>query len=510
MSSVESTYSSASRITGLFSDMDTDALVESMCSNQQSKIDKQEQKVTSYEWYTEALNDVIDYTKEFSNTYCSTLGSSSMLKSSTYYSYNVTSDSTGNEVSLVSSSMALLGDYSVKVTQLAENANISSSDKVSADGVEISSSNTATLAQLSFANALEFDSAGNISFEINGSKFKFSKDTTLQSMINTVNGDEDANVTMKYSRLTDAFTITADSGGEDSCVEINNISGNAFGDNSAFMIKEISVRNGCDSTADINGTVVTRDSNEYSIDGITFELNKVTEGTHNEYVNFNVEHDYSSTVSAISSFVEGFNTLISKFNSLVSAEDNSYNYPPLTKAQKAEMSEDQITAWEKNAKSGILHNDTDLENLISSLKEAFFSQVGGTGKNSTSIGISSGSYYGTDKGLIVLDTDALTSALESDPESVITMFTAGSTSSSSSQKGIMYKIKSALTSYKETSEDLISDTELKLDGKESEISDLEDRLDTLAENYYKKFSAMETALATLNSQASYISQIFSS
>jgi hypothetical protein len=40
MSSVNSIYSSNSRITGMYSQLDIDALVESMCSKQQSKIDK--------------------------------------------------------------------------------------------------------------------------------------------------------------------------------------------------------------------------------------------------------------------------------------------------------------------------------------------------------------------------------------------------------------------------------------------------------------------------------------
>ncbi|MGE4354450.1 MAG: flagellar filament capping protein FliD [Oscillospiraceae bacterium] len=510
MTSVESSYSSSSRITGMFSNLDTDTLVKNMCSNQQSKIDKQEQNVTTYNWYIDALDDVLDATEEFSNTYYSALSDSSMLKTSTYYSYDITSDSTDNAVSLSASGSALLGDYAVKVTQLAENANISSSGKVSADGVEISSSNTATLDQLSLANPLQFDVAGNISFSINGSKFSFSQDTTLQSMVNTINSDEDANVTMKYSRLTDTFTITADSGGEDSSVIIKNLTGNAFGDESAFMIDERTVRNGCDAICEINGTAVTRDSNEFSIDGITFDLNKVTAGTENEVTNFRVERDYSSTVSAISSFVDGFNTFISKLDSLVSAKDISDDYPPLTDAQKEEMSEEQITTWEKKAKQGILHNDPDLEKLISNLKSAFFSPAGGTGKASTAIGISGGSYYGSDKGRLTLDTDALNAALESSPDTVVSMFTGGDSNSSSSKMGIIYKIKSALTTYEGNADDAIDDTELKIDDKESDIDDLEDRLDSLAESYYEKFSAMETALATLNSQASYISQIFSS
>lgn len=510
MSSIDSTYSSTSRITGLFSDMDTDSLVESMCSTQQSKIDASEKKLQTYEWYTDALDEVVSSVKEFSNTYCSTLGSASMLKSAAYSSFSVTSDSTGSAVSLTASNSAQLGDYSVKVTQLAENANISSSGRISSNGVEISANNTTALGELSFANDLAFGDGGNISFMINGVKFKFSRDTTLQGMINTINNDEEAGVTMKYSRLTDAFTITADSGGADSSVSIANISGNAFGADSAFMINETNVRNGCDSVAEINGTVVTRDSNAYTIDGVGFELNKVTGGTDEEYVNFRVGRDYSATVDTVASFVDALNTLLTKLDSLTSAKDNSYDYPPLTDAQKEEMSDEEIAAWETKAKSGIFHNNSDLEQLVSNLKKSFFSAAGGTGSNATAIGITSASYYDTSKGLLVVDTDALTKALEKNPETVIAMFTGGNSASSSSDMGIIYKIKSALSAYQGTAKDSIDLTKDKMDDLESGISTLEDRLDEMADSYYKKFSAMETALSTLNSQASYISALFSS
>jgi flagellar hook-associated protein 2 len=43
---------------------------------------------------------------------------------------------------------------------------------------------------------------------------------------------------------------------------------------------------------------------------------------------------------------------------------------------------------------------------------------------------------------------------------------------------------------------------------DTEISSLEDKLGKLADRYYAKFSRMETALSKLNSQSSYISQLF--
>jgi len=492
----------------MYSDLDTDTLVKNLCSGQQARIDKQEQKKTTLEWRNEAIQSVIDSVREFSNTYCSALGDSSMLKSSTYLAYSVTSDSDSKAAVLTASSSALTGDITLKINQLAKNSEVSSSGRISADGVEISSKNTATLAELSFANKLEFDSNDQISFSINGKVFTFSSDTTLQTMINTINNDADANVTIKYSRLTDSFTITADSGGADSSVTIVNISGNAFGENSAFQIAEGTYKNGQNAMVEINGVPVERNSNNFSIDGINYELKKVTAGTDEEEIGFTVSRDFSSTVEAVKKFVEALNGLITKLNELVSAKDYSSEYPPLTEAQKEEMTEKQIEAWEKKSKSGILSKDRNIASLISSLKNAFFSAAGGTGKTAASIGISTGNYFSTDKGKLVLDTDALTAALEKNPDEVLAIFTGGSSSASSEQQGVIYKIRNAMSNYLDTASESISSNEDSIGGMEKQIEKLKVKLDALADKYYRKFAAMETALSTLNSQSYYLSQLF--
>lgn len=501
-------YNTSSRITGMFSSLDTDALVKSMTSGQQAKIDAVKIKQTTQEWYNESLTSVKDKVTEFLNTYASSTGSFSLLKSAAYGTYNAVTSSTANAVSITASSTADLGDISIQVNQLAVNSFTSSSGKVSADGTEISSSNTATLGSLSFANALEFNSSGNISFAVNGKTFSFSKDTTLQSMINTINTDETANVTMKYSRLTDGFTITADSGGADSSVSITNLQGNAFGTNSAFGIGSGNYQNGQDSEVIINETTVTRDSNEYTIDGITYALKKVTTGTSEEIVDFALERDYSATVSAVSKFVEAYNTLFNEMKTLNNETDNSGDYPPLTDAQKESMTTDQITAWETKAKSGILRHNSDLESMMSSLKSAFYSALGGTSKNASQIGITTAGYFESNAGEIVLNEDIFSQALKNNPDEVISMFTNGSSTAPSDQQGLIYKIRSSLNTYTSTIKDSMKTSTAKITSYDTEISDLEDRLGELADRYYAKFASMETALSKLNSQSSYISQLF--
>lgn len=504
-SSVNSLYSSSSRLTGLFSDLDTDSIVKDLCSSQQAKIDKEYQQQTTYQWKQDALNELSDAVKDFSNAYCSVLGTSSMLKNSTYTSYKATTSDTSSAVTLLADASSFEDTVKISVEQLAKNASVTSSGSVSKSG-ELSSKNTATLAELDFATPLTAGSDGNISFSINGKQFSFSTSTTLQTMINTINSDTDAGVTMKYSRLTDAFSITADDGGADSQVIIENISGNAFGTVSAFGIAEGTSKNGQNAKATINGVSVERNSNVFTIDGLTYELNDTT----SQDISFKVARDYSATTDAVQDFVDALNTLVTKITSYTSAKDYSSDYPPLTESQKDEMTEDQIEKWESKAKSGILRNDSGLQSLVTNLKNAFFSSAGGTGTNATSIGISTASYFDDNAGELQLDTEALTKALASDPETVISIFSGGNSTVSSDQQGLVYKIKSSVSSYLKISNSTLDSISDKLDKIDTKMDDLNDKLSDLADKYYEKFSSMETALSKLNSSASMLSSMFSS
>lgn len=510
MSDISSVYSSTSRITGLFSDLDTDSIVKDLVQVQQTKVDAKSQEKTRETWYADALAEVEDLVDEFKSTYLTQDGSGSMLTTKTYASYKteITSGST-SAVSVSGGTTSLSGSYVINsITQLAANASVSSSGKISSDGNSISSSNTTKLSDLKFKNALTFGSGDSISFSINGKTFSFSSDTTLQNMINTVNADSDAGVTMKYSRLTDGFTIEADEGGADSTVKIQNISGNAFGENSAFGIGEGTAgigdfgTAGQDAKLTIEGISVTRDSNTFSIDGITYTLKDTTD----ESIKFSVSRDTSGTVEKVKTFVTAYNELMDKLNAKLSEKDYSGDYPPLTQEQEDEMSEDEINSWNEKAKSGLLRRDSGLASFVRTVRSAFFTEVGGTGQNATNIGLTSGSYYTSDAGKIVLDGDALQQALEESPDVVTQMFT----SSDQDSRGLIYKISDAVSTYSKKLDNDMDSSGEKIEKLESKIDDMEEDLDNLAERYYNKFAVMETALSKMNSQLSMLSSMFSS
>lgn len=218
---VSSLSGSSSRITGMYSQLDTDSLVTKMVSGEQTKIDTVYKTKTTDQWKEDAWNDITDAVENFADAYTSTLGSTSMLKSSTYATYNVSTADTTGAVKVTAGADATATNVKVSVSQIAANASISSGSTVSAVGkTEVSAFNTTALIDLELKKPMQFDSNGKLSFAINGKTFTFSKDTTLQTMISTINADSEANVTLKYSRLTDKFSVTADKGGSTSEVVI--------------------------------------------------------------------------------------------------------------------------------------------------------------------------------------------------------------------------------------------------------------------------------------------------
>jgi flagellar hook-associated protein 2 len=504
MSQVNSTNNmsnvNASRITGMFSGLDIDALVKSMASKQQLKIDQAFQRQQRQTWLKEALGSVRDEINTFMGAYINSDATNSMFRSTTFYSYKVTAASTSPAVSVSATSSAVPGRYSVEVLRLARNASVESAGRISKDGTEISPRNTDTLAQLKFANELQFDANGKISFAINGKTFTFSKDTTLQTFLNTINNDKDANVTIKYSRLTDSFTISSNTGGKDGSVNIRNISGNAFGENSAFQIPEGLVRNGEDAIVVINGTELSRSTNDFTIDGVTFSLKDVTTGK----LDFLVERDYSATIDTVKSFVEAYNKLTAKLKELLMEKDESRKYPPLTDAQKKEMKDSEIEAWEKMAKSGLLRNNTTIRNLLTTLRGAFFTALGGTGRSMSGIGITTAGYFEPNAGQLVVDEEKLLKALETDGESVVKMFTGNDPA----EKGLIYRFRDAFTLARKNIAYSVDEINDKISDFDRVITRLSERYDEISEKYYNKFAAMETALARLNSQAAFIGQLF--
>ena len=126
----------------------------------------------------------------------------------------------------------------------------------------------------------EKDADGNTlySFKVNGKEIgQFSKDTTLQTVMNAMNSNSDSGVKVSYSKLTNELTFTAKETGAASEVAFEGLSGKLFGVPGTYDDKGGTYTKGQDAILEVsvNGTSlgeITRSSNNVELDGMTLNL----------------------------------------------------------------------------------------------------------------------------------------------------------------------------------------------------------------------------------------------
>ena len=501
------------RMTGLYSGIDTDALVKSMMQIEQLKLDRHTRALTTLQWKQESYNAVTADLKTFMNDYTSVLGANSMMKSGNYVAFTAkVSGANADAVTAAGTSSAYAGSVKIGwIEQLAEASKASSSAKVSA-GDELAVSNSTALKDLDFAKALQFEN-GEISFSVNGEKFTFSQNDTLQTVINKVNAS-DAGVNMVYSRLTDTISFTAKESGADGSVEIRNLKGNAFGSEGAFGIDNGIYGGGKNAILHIDGVKVEKSSNSFTLDGISYTLNHTT-NEDDAPITITLEQDVSAALDHVKKFVEGYNTLINKLTELVSSRKarEERNYTPLTKEEKSSMTDEQIKQWEDIAKKGLLYNDAGVQGLLSNLRSALYDTITSAGLSMSDIGFRTGDY--TKGGQISLDEDRLRAALERNPHQVMSAFMniSGSADSSTAyaENGLLLRINNLMNSYIKGSGQMSLNT---LEGSmfkaSKRISEMESKMLDLEERYYMKYAALEEMMSMMDSQSNWLSTMLGS
>lgn len=265
-----------------------------------------------------------------------------------------------------------------------------------------------------------------------------------------------------------------------------------------------------DSKIILNGAELTSSSSLISANGLNISLTGLTK--EDGPITFSVSNDVDSVYNSIKTFLKEYNDIVKEMNTLYNAS-SAKGYEPLTSEQKKEMSDDDIKLWEDKIKDSLLRNDTTLDGIMQGMRSAMSSTVSYNGKNYalSSFGIMTSTDYtegglfhiygDTDDAVYAGKDDKLKKALEEDPETVTNVLSGifSNLRQVMSDKMAGSKTSSALTFY--------SDIKMKEDLKdyEEQIDDWEDRLASMEDAYYSKFTAMETALAKLQSQQSSLS-----
>lgn len=274
-----------------------------------------------------------------------------------------------------------------------------------------------------------------------------------------------------------------------------------------------------DAIIEYNGVEIKNSSNTVKVNGLTFTLNGVTAGldtpdtSDDETIRLTVTNDTKAVYDSIKSFIKTYNELIKEMNENYYAT-SAKGYDPLTDEEKETMTDDQIEKWETKIKDSLLRRDDTLASLVSSMRTNLSASVKIDGKSYSlsSLGIRSLNY--TEKGVLHIDgdqddsitssfDDKLMKALTEEPEKVMGIFNklAGDLYKDLTQRMSGTSLRSALTLYndKEMSKSVTS-------YKES-LKKLEDKLTDMENRYYKQFTAMESAMAKMNSQSASLASM---
>ncbi len=275
------------------------------------------------------------------------------------------------------------------------------------------------------------------------------------------------------------------------------------------------------TTADLNNLLV----NEYSLDN----LPQVPNPEPNEVsaVTLTSTTDVEDMVTKIKDFVTKYNTLIKELNDLTK-EEKYRDYKPLTTLQREGMEESEIKLWEEKSKSGLLKNDTIIQNGLSAMRSLIYQsnpEVANTKFNTLySIGITTSSNY-LEGGTLEIDETKLRKALEEDPDAVTTLFRnsegkqndtviVNGETKTADTRGFLQKLRGTMDTItanieKRAGRSSMNQSQYTL-GKnlkevEDSISTWKDKLSMLEDRYWKQFTAMETAISKANSQFSLFS-----
>ena len=268
-----------------------------------------------------------------------------------------------------------------------------------------------------------------------------------------------------------------------------------------------------DSEILLNGATMTSSSSTVSVNGLSIDLTGLTKA--GEPITFSVASDTDAVYNTIKNFFTEYNSLMKEMNELYNA-DTAKGYEPLTSEQKKEMTDDDVKLWEDKIKASLLRGDSSLGSVRSAMRNTMMSQVTYNGKTYSlaSFGICTSTDY-TEGGLYHIYGDAadsvyadkddkLKKALEEDPDAVVNVLSDifGKLRTTMSDKMAGSKVSSSMTFY--------SDIKMKDDIKnyEKQIKEWETKLADMEDSYYSKFTAMETALAKLQSQQRSLSGLF--
>ncbi|HAF17742.1 MAG: flagellar filament capping protein FliD [Thermacetogeniaceae bacterium] len=518
------------RISGLASGLDVDQIVKDLMRSYQMRIDKVKQNKQIWQWRQEDYRAINTSLLSLRNTVFD-------LRLQRTFLARKVSSSDENIVTVSVSSSSVPASYQVRVKQLATVATNCSAGRISKIDDPIDTSASLWSQRDKFLNDnFGWTEDNQFSFTINGEVFTFDGDTdSLDSVIAAINNNEKAGVWAFYDAGTDRIALSTVKTG-------NNREGAEIQVTGEFMTNVLQIdmaneKGGEDALFEINGLDgMTSHDNSYTVNGVTFSFK---EADPEKTVFLTVENDIDAVVNSIKNFVDSYNKILEEINKKLN-EPRYHDYAPLTEEQIQEgnLTDRQIDAWEDKARSGLLKGDPILGGVLADMRRALASIVRSvTGEVTVTngfeqyttiadrlsvIGITTGDY--SERGKLHLDEGRLREALQSNPEAVMELFTRtrdaeGNEITDKSQQGIAVRLYDAvnnamtrITGQAGSAGSLYDNSYISrmLRQFDERLDIMNDQYIRIEDRYYRQFTALEKAIAQMNTQSMWLTMQFTS
>ena len=270
---------------------------------------------------------------------------------------------------------------------------------------------------------------------------------------------------------------------------------------------------GEDAEITLNGAPFKSSSNTFDINGLAITCKGET--AVGEKITLTTENDVSGIYDMVKNFIKEYSSLINEMDKLYNAE-SSKGYDPLTDEEKDSMSEKEVEKWEEKIKDSLLRRDSTLNTVSSAMKEIMAGGYTVNGKTLylSDFGIETLGYFNAadneknayhingdeDEETLKTKDNTLKEMITKDPNTVVDFFTQLSKTLYAKMDDLMarsdYSSMNTVYDDKKMKEDY--------DSYSSEIKEAEAKLTDYEDKWYKKFSAMETALAKMQSNSSAV------
>ncbi|MFI3202342.1 MAG: flagellar filament capping protein FliD, partial [Eubacteriales bacterium] len=343
---------SSLRVSGMFSGLDTDSIVQALVSAKTVKVDTLEKEQMLLELQQEKWQEVNSKIFDFYNSTLTT------MRNSAAYTQTVTQSSDESVLNITSGTASTNGIQTAAVTQLAKAEYLTGAELKTAGSGSVSGST-----KLSDLSSWGTDGFSDGTFYVQASKtaarvaITIDENTTMDDLTSQLSK---AGVTASFDSENGRLFISSNSTGEANSFSFVDGDGKLLDDQdetggyallSGLGLTEeegeggATIVAGQDAKVLLNGAVFSSSTNAFAVNGLTFTVSGLSEKVGDVYneVSISTETNYDGIYDSIKNMISEYNELVNELSSLYNSTSSSLM--PLTSEEKMSMTDSDIELW---------------------------------------------------------------------------------------------------------------------------------------------------------------------